>query len=225
MSEIAEPFKGLLRFDDLMYKDGLAAAFTLGYRFEDAPDDPWTARFTAFKFDDDPAAVLGATKLMPVAARVLVNELALDKDRTAFIPAIRSGETSAQVDGELANIARGCAAANGCGYLPDVLSKSPHLPTGRGRLDPEFRVLLVEDANYRAGVVDADAVIIVDDIIATGKTLSLAATALVSTNPQVVVYGFAVAKAAWSDQIRLWHGENVSNDHVSDDWADLWQSA
>ena len=225
MSEIAEPFEGFLRFDDLLYNDSLDAAFTLGYRFEDVPDDPWTVRFTAFKFDGDLASVKGAARLMAAVAPLLVGGLRLKANRTVFVPAMRSGETSAQDDGELADIARRCAAASGCGYRSNALSKSVHLPTGRGRLDPEFRVLLVEYADYRSDVVDADTVIIVDDMIATGKTLSLAATALRRANPGLAVYGFAVAKAAWRGQLRLWHGQDVSNDHIVADWAHLWRSS
>ena len=222
MSDVATPCCGLLQFDDLTYNCGLAAAYTVGYRLEDVPEDLWTQRFTAFKFGGDPAAVVGANNLMNAAAPLLVEGLGLDAGRGAFVPVLRSGETYAAEGGALAGIARQCAAATGCQYLSGVLSKNAHLPTGRGRLDPEFRVLLVEDAQYRAEPVDADVVILIDDLIATGKTLSMAATAIVERNPGVTVYGFALAKTGWRDLIQLWHGADGSNDHIPASWERLW---
>lgn len=222
MSDVATLCYGLLRFDELTYCDGLAAAYTLGYRLEDTPEDPWTQRFTAFKFDEGPASVAGASNLMEAAAQLLVNGLGRDTGRVAFVSAMRSGETRAAENGALSQIARRCADATGCQFVPGILSKKPHLPTGRGRLDPEFRMLLVEHAEYRAEPLDADIVIIVDDLVATGKTLSMAATAIVERNPGVTVYGFALAKTGWRNLVQLWHGEDASNEHIPDAWGLLW---
>ena len=224
MSDVATPCCGLLRFDDLAYHDGLAAAYTLGYRLEDEPEDPWTKRFTSFKFDGDLDTLAGAIHLMRVAAQSLVDGLGLEVKRVAFVPAMRSAETCAAENGALAEIARGCAVATGCQYLPGVLTKRAHLPTGRGRLDPAFRTLLVEDAEYRAEPVDAETVIVIDDLIATGKTLSMAAVAIIERNPGVTVYGFALAKTGWRDLVQLWHGEDASNDHIPAAWERLWHS-
>ena len=222
MINVATPFCGLLRFDELTYAAGVTAVFTVGYRLEDLPDEPWTARFTAFKFNCEPALAQGATALMAAAAQSMVDGLALERNRTVFVSAMRSDETRAAEDGILATLARRSAAAAGCRYLPGALSKSPHLPTGRGRLDPEFRVLLVEGADYRSTPVDADQIIVVDDLIATGKTLELAALAIRDANPGVAVYGFALAKTGWQSLMRLWYGQEVSNDHIPACWEKLW---
>ena len=172
MTTIPHIFQGLLRYDPLTFSEGTSGAFVLGYRLEDCPEDLWTARFTRFKFDSDAASIEGGMRLMAHVARLVVPALGLNPDRTVFAPALHSSETHADPEGVLASMARRCAEAAGCRCLPGLLEKEPHLPTGRGCLDPEFRILLVEDAAYRSTCSSADAVFIVDDFIATGKTLS-----------------------------------------------------
>ena len=223
MSVLPSAFHNLLRYDTLTFDDGLAAAFTLGYRLEDRPDDHWTARFTKFKFDPDHATTEGAARLMAHVAPILVRGLGLDPGRTVFAPALRSTETIADADGVIALLARSCAGA--CRYQPGLLQKEPHLSTGRGGLDPEFRQLLLEDAGYRSGSVDAETIIIVDDFIATGKTLSLAATAILERNPDTTVYGLALAKPEWHNMMLSWYDVDVSNDHIPAHWSSIWSAS
>ena len=219
-----EIFHSLLRFNALTYHDGVSAAFVLGYRFEDHPGDLWSDRFTSFKFNPDGASSEGAARLMAHAAGILVSRLGLAADRTVFAPALRSAERAASPDGVLATIARRCADDAGCRYQPELLRKNVNLPTGRGALDPGFRVLLVEDADYRSAPVDADAVFIVDDLIATGKTLSLAATAIRARNPAAIVYGLALAKTEWHSLLLNWYDTDLNNNHIPPLWDDVWLS-
>lgn len=225
MDEVPEVFHGLLRYDALTFHEGLAGAFVLGYRLEDRPQDPWTARFTAFKFDADAVSLRGGTTLMAHVAPLMVDALGLTRHRTVFAAALRSGETSAAADGPLAEMARCCAASAGCRYQPALLAKDAHLPTGRGGLSQEFRLLLIEDAHYRSALIDADTVFVVDDLIATGKTLSLAATAIRDRNPGVTVYGFALAKTAWHSLMSHWLNLDISNAHIPAPWDAIWRSA
>jgi len=120
----------------------------------------------------------------------------------------------------MAMLASRCAGE--CRYEPGLLQKEVHPPTGRGGLYPEFRTLLVEQADYRSAPVDADTVLIVDDFVATGKTLSLAATAILERNPRVTVYGLALAKPEWHKLILDWHEVEISNDHIPDHWSSIW---
>ena len=223
MSVLPRLFHNLLRYDALTFNDGVAAAFTVGYRLEDRPEDTWSARFTKSKFDPDEASTEGAARLMAHAAGILVRGLGLDPGRTVFAPALRSAETVADPDGVLASRARRCAGA--CGYQPGLLRKEAHLPTGRGGLYPEFRSLLVEDAGYLSASTDAETVFIVDDFIATGKTLSLAATAILERNPNTTVYGFALAKPEWHSLILDWYGVDLSNDHIPAHWSSIWSAS
>ncbi|MCY3714585.1 MAG: phosphoribosyltransferase [Gemmatimonadetes bacterium] len=220
MSVLPVVFHNLLRYDTLTFDDGLAAAFTVGYRLEDRPEDPWTDRFTRFKFDPDDATTDGAARLMAHVARILIRSLGLVPGRTVFAPALRSTEKVADTDGVIALLAARCAGD--CGYQPGLLSKETHLSTGRGGLDPEFRKLLLEDAAYTAAFVDADTVIIVDDFIATGKTLSLASTAIRERNPDTTVYGLALAKPEWHSMMLSWYDVDVSNDHIPSQWSSIW---
>lgn len=223
MSVIPSLFLNLLRYDTLTFNNGVAAAFTVGYRIEDRLDDTWSARFTKYKFDPDKASTEGAVRLMAYASRILVRGLGLDPSRTVFAPALRSAETMADPNGGLALLASCCAGA--CRYQPGLLQKEAHLPTGRGGLYPEFRSLLVEDADYRSAPTDAETIFIVDDFIATGKTLSLAATAILERNPHATVYGFALAKPEWYDLIFDWYDVDISNDHIPDDWSSIWSTS
>lgn len=218
-------FHGLLRYDAPTFNEGVSAVFVLGYRFEDCSDDSWSERFTRFKFTPDQCSSAGAAKLMAHAARTLVCSLGLNADSVVFAPALRSAERFADPDGVLTMIAGRCAEAAGCRYQPGLLTKDAHLPTGRGGLDPEFRLLLVEDANYRSASTDASTVFVVDDFVATGKTLSLAATAILERNPGTTVYGLALAKSEWHDMMLSWHGVDVNNDHIPPQWWDeVWLS-
>ena len=217
-------FHDLLKYDALTYDDGVSAAFVLGYRLEDRPDDLWSDRFARFKFDPDDASAEGAARLMAHAAGVLVRGLGLNAARTVFAPALRSAEEFADPGGVLAMIAGRCADAAGCRYQHGLLQKSPHLPTGRGGLDPAFRILLLEDAEYHAVPTAADAVFIVDDFVATGKTLSLAAAAVLESNPSATVYGFALAKPEWHSLQLNWYGEDVNNGHIPYQWNEIWLS-
>ena len=220
MSSLPHLFHNLLQYDALTFNDGVASAFTIGYRLEDRPDDPWSARFTKSKFDPDEASTKGALRLMAHAAGIVVSMLGLDPEQTAFTPALRSNEKCADPDGVLASRASRCAGP--CRYYPDLLQKDPHLPTGRGGLYPEFRSLLVEDANYRSGSTDAKTIFIVDDFIATGKTLSLAATAILDRNPNATVYGLALAKPEWHSLLLDWYDVDVSNEHIPAQWSAMW---
>ena len=101
---------------------------------------------------------------------------------------------------------------------------SPPAHGERGGLYPEFRTLLVEQAGYRSASVDADTVFIVDDFVATGKTLSLAATAILERNPTANVYGLALAKPEWHQLILDWHEVEISNDHIPDHWSSIWSA-
>jgi hypothetical protein len=224
MSVLPSVFHNLLRYDTLTFDDGLAAAFTIGYRLEDRPEDKWSTRFTKFKFDPDDATTEGAARLMAYAARTLVRGLGLNPGKTVFAPALRSAEQVADTDGVIALLACRCAGA--CRYQPGLLQKDPHLSTGRGGLDPAFRELLLEEAGYRsASADDAETIIIVDDFIATGKTLSLAATAVLERNPDTTVYGFALAKPEWHSMLLDWYDVDVSNDHIPPDWSSIWETS
>ncbi|MCY3765060.1 MAG: phosphoribosyltransferase [Gemmatimonadetes bacterium] len=223
MSVFPVVFHNLLRYDTLNYSDDVAAAFTIGYRLEDRPDDTWSVRFTKFKFDPDDASVQGGVRLMAHAAGILVQSLGLDPERTVFAPALRSSEKTADSEGLLAMLASRCAGA--CRYEQRLLRKEVHPPTGRGGLYPEFRALLVEQADYRSAPVDADTVFIVDDFVATGMTLSLAATAILTRNPDVTVYGFALAKPEWHKMVLDWHGVDLSNSHIPSHWSSIWSAA
>ena len=220
MSILPSVFHNLLRYDTLTFNDGLAAAFTVGYRLEDRPEDTWSARFTKFKFDSSDALTKGAARLMAHAARILVRGLGLDPSRTVFTPALRSIEKIADLNGVIALLASSCAGA--CRYQPRLLQKEVHLPTGRGGLYPEFRAMLVEGASYCSDSTDADTIFIVDDFIATGKTLSLAATAIKERNPNTTVYGFALAKPEWHNMMLEWYDMDVSNDHIPPHWSSIW---
>ena len=178
----------------------MVGAYVLSYRLEDRPDELWTDRFTRFKFASDESLATGTTIHMAHAARTLVCGLDLSAEQTALVPALRSAERTADPEGVLAMIAGRCAEAAGCCYRPEMLRKNEalhkniNLPTGRGALDPAFRVMLVEDTDYRSAPTDADTVFIVDVFVCTGKALSLAAKAIRQINEGTPVIDPALAK-------------------------------
>ena len=99
----------------------------LGYRLVDRLDNPWTSRFTEFKFDPTEASVEGGIRLLAHAASLVTRGLAVERSRTVSAPALRSTEQTTSPDEVLRRAARCCAEASGCRFMTSLLEKQSHL--------------------------------------------------------------------------------------------------
>jgi hypothetical protein len=210
-----------MAFPYLDVNDGLTRSFTIAYKMTDDGAEHWTTRFNRFKAKRDRSALVGGVRMMEAAVPRLVKGLGLDVSRTTFVPALSSSETIASEKGILPVLALRCAEATGAGFVHDAITKRAHLPI-HGIYNAAGRKAVLDKAEFKAGNIDADSILVFDDFITRGDTLSHIAQAILESNPGTTVYGVALGKAerrAYHSQ----HGVEISNDHVRQEWDTLWE--
>jgi len=215
------PFHGWMAFRYLDVNAGLTRSFTIGYRLTDDGADEWTARFNRFKAKKRPA-IGGGVNMMTTTVPLLVRRLGLDPSRTVFIPALSSSETIASERGVLSVMARACAEAAGTAFAPDAITKNAHQPL-HNVYNADRRREILDEAEYKSERIRAENILIFDDFITRGDTLSHIAQAIHEANRRVSVYGVALGKTERCSYHRERFGVEISNDHVPAMWAALWE--
>ena len=216
-------FRGWMAFDELDEAYGLTRAFTIGYRMTDDPDDPWTARFNAFK-QGQRAARRGGAAVMQNAIPGLVEGLGLDTSKTVFIPALSSSETVASENGVLSRLTQSCAEVARARFVGDAITKKAH-ESLHNIYDAARRTHVLDDADFRSKKIQADNVLILDDFITRGTTMSHIAVSMLERNRRLRIYGVALAKTErriyWRDRFEV----EISNERVSQRWERIWKNA
>ena len=214
-------FHGWMRFPRLDTCAGLNAAFTIAYRFTDNREEEWTTRFNQFK-GHDPQAVEHAKGLMASAMTDLINRLALDPSHTVIVPCLASSEANSSPTGILPSIARGCSEKAHVRLVNSAISKRKHTALASLRSARE-RQQVIADAEYASGRIDAHNVLLLDDFVTRGDTMSAVASAIRQANTNVnSVYGVAFGKNERLRFLRERYELVASNDHVPDSWATQW---
>ena len=218
-----KPFHNWMELTNLNVQEGLTNCFTIGYRFTDDRTDKWTARFNRFKFENSArsAAIFGAMYLMKVAVPILVDSLALKNSKTVFVPALSSSETIASKNGVISVMTHLCAKEANMNFVRDAITKNEHTPLHRFSKS-ETRKEILDNANYKSKRINAENILIIDDFITRGDTLSHMAQAIHETNPGISVYGFALAKTDRCKFHRIQYGKELSNNHIPRRWDTLW---
>ena len=218
-----KPFHNWMELTNLNVQEGLTNCFTIGYRFTDDRTDKWTARFNRFKFENStrPAAIFGAMYLMKVAVPILVDSLAHKNSKTVFVPALSSSETIASKNGVISVMTRLCAKETNLDFVRSAVTKEKHAPLHLN-LKAETRNEILDNANYESKRINAENILIIDDFITRGDTLSHMAKAIHKTDPGVSVYGVALAKTDRCAFHRERYGKELSNNHVPRKWETLW---
>ncbi len=220
-------FHGWMAFDELSEDDGLTRAFTIGYRLTDDREDPWTARFNAFKAKERTALRGGAAMMRDAVPRLvggLVGDLGLDTSKTVFVPALSSGETVASSGGVLWRLTRYCARCAAVGFAGDRITKKPHEKLHM-HSEATSRKAILAAADFASKEIHADNVLILDDFITSGNTMSHLAGAILRRSPGLRVFAVALGK---TERVRYWrerHGVDISNEHVPPAWERSWQNA
>ncbi|MGM4983239.1 hypothetical protein [Rhizobium sp. 11_C7_N12_5] len=207
---------GWMGFPYLSVSNGLTYSYAIAYRLKDKTSENWTARFIQFKNKSNKAEWGGATVFYE-AVPALIKQLGLNPKRTAFIPALSSGEVKADPDRSMSWIARVSAEMCGAQYTDTALSKNVHEKI-HGIYSAEGRTAELDKANYQSTKIDADHIFVFDDFITRGDTLSRIALAVLAANPKCKVYGIALAKAE-----SVGFCPNPDNDQVPTRWDDLWK--
>ena len=202
---------------------GLVGSFVIGYRFTDDYDasDEWTNRFERFK-QKRKLAVYGAVNLMKTAVPILMNNLGIDESKATFIPALSSSETVASEKGVLSVMARVCAKSANANFVGNAITKKPHHPLHLCG-NAERRREILDEANYKSVRIETEAVLIFDDFITRGETLSRIARAIHKTNRGVSVYAVCLGKNESRSYLKQQYGIEISNDLIPKKWDDLWK--
>ncbi|MDE2721617.1 phosphoribosyltransferase [Candidatus Palauibacter polyketidifaciens] len=220
-------FRGWMAFDRLSEDEGVTRAFTVGYRFNDDPADPWTARFNAFKRQPH-AALRRAGAMMRDAVPSLVEGLAEDlglvTSKTVFVPALSSSETVASPGGVLWRLAQFCAECSGVEFAGERITKNAHEQL-HGHHDASKRSAILAAADFRSEEIRADNVLILDDFITRGSTMSHLARAMLERNPELLIFAVALGKTERRSYCRENFGVEISNEHVPSRWERRWLDA
>ena len=219
-------FHGWMAFDELSEDDGVTRAFTIGYRLTDDRDDPWTARFNAFK-GKEPTALRGGAAMMRDAVPCLVGglgDIGLDTSKTVFVPALSSGETVASPRSVLWRLTQFCANRAAVGFAGDRVTKKAHERLHM-HTDAASRRAILAAADFRSEEIHADNVLILDDFITSGNTMSHLAGAILKRNPGLRIFAVALGK---TERRRYWQERfdvELSNEHVPPRWERSWLNA
>ncbi|MCY4172047.1 MAG: phosphoribosyltransferase family protein [Bacteroidetes bacterium] len=111
------------------------------------------------------------------------------------IPVLGSKETSASSKSKVSRLAQSIAVGAGAKFEIDCLSKNQHESLHLQK-DVEARDEALKMANYHAKNLGHgfQNVLIVDDIVTRGATMSAVAEAIHHANPSVKIYGFALGR-------------------------------
>lgn len=212
------PFNGWMAFERLDYSPELDHAFTLAFKMTDDWNEPWTSRFNRFKAGDD-KALYGAGAVFKAAMPELLKAMGGKPSDIAIVPALGSADKAAGPDRHITRLAAAIGKEFGLTFDRTSVTKDPH--PSLHELPPSDRIPTLMKANYAAKPINSKTVLILDDFITQGATLSFTATALKKANPKLAVFGVALGK---TERRAYWEGRGapISNDHVPGNWDDHW---
>lgn len=190
-----------------------AGVLTLGWRITDRWDDPWTARFNAFKSRD--ARAIRAAKAVIATA---LQRITFGNEPLGMVAgAISSSKEQLEPADPVWQLGAAAAEALRAPFRPEVLRKQTHKSL-HNLSGAAARAAEVNGKYIATGVGDPKTVLVVDDFVTRGNTLADIARAIAAnaTGP-VKVYGLALGKterASWM--------QDISNDHVPARLAQIW---
>lgn len=213
----AQMCDGYLSFRSLDVAGELEAAYVVGYRLLDQPDDVWTERFIQFK-DGPPSAAEAGIQLIGRMAKRIVSARGIEPHDVTFAPALTSLETLAESDGKLSHAARHSAEIVGARYRHDMLSKRRHDSLHGGNLNRQERQHTVAGADFQCRGGIGSHLILVDDFITTGATLQEWTSAIKMSNPECVVLAMSLAKNE-----RRSFEPTAANSHLGSEIDAVWR--
>jgi len=201
----------------------LRGVYCLGYRIGKSEDDPWTVRINSFK-NENTSDVRGAVKTLKHAAPSLLKRIGISPETTIVIPVLGSRETRACSKSKVSRLAKSIADGVNAKFELNCLSKnqheSLHLQKGKAARDSALA-----KANYKASKLDKrlQNVLIIDDIVTRGATMSAVAEAIYHANSSVTIYGFALGRHIRWDWLRVPFRE--ANSKIPPELARIWDQA
>ena len=198
----------------------LDSIYCFGYRIGTSMDDEWTVRINKFKQGRE-RDIRKAIRTLRTASPSLFERIGINPETTAVIPVLGSQETSANSRSKISRLAKAIADGADAKFMLDCLSKNKHDPLHL-QTDRNARDQALNKANYQASEFDhhCENVIIVDDIVTRGKTMSAVANAIHRSNPLVEIFGFALGRHVRRDYLPV--GFDEANAEIPDELAEIW---
>ena len=113
----------------LSARSRIDGAFVLGFRITGGGSNVWSDRFSNFKFGP-PRSQAAGIAVMQATMGSLMRQLLVGSNvpmrEVTFVPALGSGETTADPNGAVASLALHCASVFGNPFRLNLLSKNPH---------------------------------------------------------------------------------------------------
>ena len=215
-----DPIEGWMSFsclDGNVYSD---KSFTIAWRFRDQPREKWTSRINSFKVGN-PQCVLSAGQMLKVALPPLIERIGLDPRETGLSVALSHGDVATNPEKPLGVCGKYICLELGLQWVPGLLSKRPHralhtLHSAEARTNELEGIYTASDeANNFSNII------ILDDIITRGDTISRIAEAIKGQNSNVTVIGIALGKAESLGYAQQ-NSYNLNNNHVPVDWDEIW---
>lgn len=211
------PIAGWMSLAHLDDGEGLDGAYVIAFKVTDDGGEKWSARMNRFKAKDR-ETLYGFAACLKYRLPPLLGALGIDVDRTVLVPAISSRDTVAQPGAFLSLLTQLLADRTGARFEREAVRKQPHQPI-HGIYNASGRTAELDKANYTAASMPGVRhVVILDDFITRGGTLSRMAKALKDANPRITVQGVALGK---TERRGFW-GAALTNEHVEDRWEELW---
>jgi hypothetical protein len=207
----------LFWFDRLSDSFEIRGVLTVGWRFSDRLDDPWSDRFNRFKFGDLRDA--RASNALAVEALALIDWSGF-KGTVGVTAALSSGAEVLSPNSRLSRLSRYVADNVRIRWYGDILRKKVHraLHTMSGSTN---RAAEVGGKYTCTKVPDCQLLVVCDDFATTGRTISEVARAIHVMNKSVQVMGFALAKNEKLSYAGA-QGVTLSNSHIPALWATQW---
>ncbi|MCY3615321.1 MAG: phosphoribosyltransferase [Bacteroidetes bacterium] len=203
--------------------DRLDSIYCFGYRIGTSMDDEWTVRINNFKQGRE-RDIKKAIRTLRTASPSLFERIGINPETTTVIPVLGSQETSANSRSKISRLAKAIADGADAKFTLHCLSKNKHDPLHL-QTDRYARDQALNKANHQALEFDhhCENVIIVDDIVTRGKTMSAVANAIHRSNPLVEIFGFALGRHVRRDYLPVSFDE--ANAEIPDELAEIWDQA
>lgn len=194
----------------------------IAWRFTDDGSDLWTRRINAFK-NQEKGSLKGAARVLYNAIPLLIKHMNWSPTDTALTAVLSSDDTNCVPTKPLPRLGSALASKIGVQWMPDILSKKPHRKLHsvgpRDERDAE-----ADKAEYRcAPITGVQRVLLLDDMITSGKTANNIRNAILEANRRMYVYPLALGKTE-KKKFAADHGRTLTNEHVPASWAQLWDA-
>jgi hypothetical protein len=133
-----------------------------------------------------------------------------------IVRALRSGETTAQVNSPLDRLCEAIAQRSGARYAPELLTKNRTTRTlqGLGGRAGHRKELAGAYEFEGSGLKPGSRILVVDDTMSTGSTLEAVGSAIKNSVPRSEITGFVLGKAGMTPNVHLDPGYFVDTEEV-----------